>query len=239
MTLDSYRKADCPLFRVPPIDFSTVQEALELTIVRAWESGQNAQNTINSLLQNSQVVGTLAVQVESHLGYQRASALGLVETEKASKLAMYDQKKKEETTRVEEAYAPELREREERTRTLEGNLSRKHATYTAAQARLEEMRGRVRAKLDTLGGKKGFQTLLTLQQAITQHPSSSYEDIGYESAHPHLAQALNLVTSFETIDPLQGQTLETLVSNPPPPSKKSLPYRALQKIWAFLNYKMW
>ena len=73
MKLVYYQKADCTLFRLPPLDLSVADSKIELAFVNAWQQGRSIDNALNSVLSDQTLVGALVSQLEENLRFQQES----------------------------------------------------------------------------------------------------------------------------------------------------------------------
>ena len=77
-----YARADCTLFRIPPVDVSSVGSIIEKALVQAWEQGTSADYALNSLLSEGSITAKLAQQIAQSLQFQRQRGLEAVDEEK-------------------------------------------------------------------------------------------------------------------------------------------------------------
>jgi len=165
MNLEDFRLADCSLFRTPPIDVTAVQRALENALVDAWKQGYSADQALSNVLDNQQIIGSLAEKVSGSLEFQRETALQGAKASEEQVLARYET---ERQARLQEVAT--LMETERKKQTYEKTsetLVRTNSSYSASQQKLEEMRARVRERLKEVGGVSGFQTLEKIKAAVS------------------------------------------------------------------------
>ncbi len=183
MKIEDYHHADCAQFRTPNIDFSSVEDALALALVRACERGHDPKTAIESILNDQKVVGTLVDQVAETLQFQEAAQLHIATSETEEVVRRYEEERREEVKGVEETFGKAAEEKKALMHATGKAAQEKSQAYSLAQSRLEELRLRVQSNLDELGGKKGYERLQTLRKEFS--PSERpypYAGMGWEEA---------------------------------------------------------
>ncbi len=264
--IDDYAKADCTLFRLPPLDFSAVGEILEIALTEAWKQGYTANDALQQALQNSGAIDTLVGQVQENLGFQQATAQEQLTAGLEEKKAAYEMERSLKLGEIEAEQGAQLTQYQAEIQTASEQLNAEHTHYSAAQTRLEEMRARIKAKMDELGGEKKLEKLLTITQTL-QEPTP-YES-SQNSAEPgtnttgvtsenYVAQQPALTEETGKKEGGSASETEKAAEKASPPSaslekkveeagkaqetsssteKKS--YGFFKKVWDVLNYKLW
>lgn len=178
--IDDYAKADCTLFRLPPLDFSAVSEALEIALTEAWKQGYTASDALQQALQNSEVVDKLVGQVQESLGFQQAAAQEQLTTGLEEKKAAYEQELSLKLGEIEAEQGAQLTQYQAEVQTASEQLNTERTHYSAAQTRLEEMRARIKVRMEELGGEKKLEKLRTITKTL-QEPAS-YESLGSKNS---------------------------------------------------------
>src|SRR3989338_2062679 len=240
MKVEDYKLADCTLFRRPPIDFSEFNKAIETALVRAWESGNSASRTVNSMVNDSALVDSLKTQIEKNLSFQRQHALDGAAQQSAEMREQYEQQQLQEMESLSSTYGTVTAEQQKAYEEARKKAEESHKGYSAAQQQLNETRNRIKAKLESFGGRKGFEALMQINQMVTElakestkpgtyaaQPAVSYTDTKHAGSQPSspdyaagqqqsLQRALDLATAKGEIDPLKGKTLEAIVGTTAP-----------------------
>jgi len=252
MKIEDYKKADCSLLRLPPIDASSVMKAIELELAKAWENGSSANGVIDSILRNDAVLNQVKDQISDSLEFQRATAMDSINEEKESNIQHYKNEKEAKLQQVEESLGSVVSEKEDKLKEMNERLSSKHSGYSASQKRLEEMRSRIQERLKEIGGKEGFETLLSIQDMVKDknetRNAKSYDAKKESEAEElscskepiyELRKVISAVDSKEKIDPLAGKNLEEVVKAAEESNKKhGRVYHFFKKVWEVLNYEI-
>ncbi len=194
MKINDYKHANCTLFRMPSIDVSVIDKKLEQTIVEAWKNGGQAQQTVDSLMQNSEVLGQLSGQIAQNVEFQKQNALRNSEMEHDERVKAHEEVFSGKINELEDAVEVQTEEQKTKLTQLGQSLQAKQQGYNAAQAQLEEMRARIKKKLGDLGGKQAFEKLInikeTLQKPQTVNPETQTPQT-YQTAPNPLPQTTN------------------------------------------------
>lgn len=263
MKLEKYRKANCELFWLPPLDLSKVDKMLEVALVEAFEKGGSVNEVLDSILDNGQIISSLEEQVAENLEFQKTSAIDKVEDDKQDAIALYSEKKEELLDELQETVVAEAQEKERELGEAYQQFDTRTKKYSARKARLEEMRSRIRKKIGEVGGREGFETLQRIDQMVTsggdyQTAKRSYEDAqsvqgytnepavsGIRVEGSSLEQALDLALTEEEIDPLKEKAAKVELVEEDGERKKGRVYHFFQrgtirqKIYKILTYEVW
>ncbi|MBI2672904.1 hypothetical protein HYX19_01470 [Candidatus Woesearchaeota archaeon] len=200
-TLDDYKGSDCALFRMPPINFEVVRVELERIMLDTWRQEGSADSAVNSILHNTRIIAALKSQIEDNVRFQKEQALESLETKTSGKLEEYENGIKDGLGKINETIGTEVKYNEERLNALNQEGREKLANYNAAQARLEEMRSRIKSKLKDLGGKEQLENILTIHQSVVlEKPPDAQEETA----------SLDLTVLDETKKIKQAESLKDL-----------------------------
>jgi hypothetical protein len=263
MKVSEYEKADCTLFRLPPIDVSYATSIIEKILVKTWENGQSVDNAIEGVLSNRTVVDKLTEQISTNLKFQKQTIIKQSEAEAQAKISEYEAAKQEKLTSLQENYSKEKEDEQRKLEEKQKELEERQQSYSASQARLDEMRARVEAKMKRLGGKKGLKKLMTINEIIEEEKEktkpaeetkteekSSYgvtvvkrrkkrerpKHVPYKPPEEKTPEPATASPKETKVSPL-----EKVVEEEPEeePKKRGKPYRFFKKIWEVLNYEVW
>lgn len=211
-----YRYADCTLFRVPPIDFSPVSSDIESILMKAWENGSRVDNALDMLINSGAITRKLATQITQHLQFQRESALATMQGKKEEALREYNAQREEELKSLEAALGPAMQYRQGAAREAIKKTQETRQAYSASQARLEELRSRVRSTVAELGGQRGYSTLTTIREQVL-----SYGAPPAQATAPAVPKAPYAARSAAPL-PSQQQPLYETAHQPPPAKLEGL-----------------
>lgn len=166
MEINEYKKADCRLFRSPSIDISPLSKAIEEAFLKAWENGNSASNVLSSLSSSGSVIDALKDQISTHLNYQKAVYMQRVESEAQSRISAYDQEKQAKLSAIEQTIGAETAKKKEELEKTESEIKEKQNIYSASQAKLEEMRNRIKDRIKLFGGKKKLETIIAMKDTL-------------------------------------------------------------------------
>ncbi len=255
MRLDDYRLADCTLFRLPPVDASTVDDAVQKAIFEAWQRGMSAQNAIDSVLSDKKIVGALAEQVAPNLEFQQQNAFDEIYRKLDEKRAEYEKWKDEQLQRMNNGIGAEVEKKQEEWQKANAAFLEKYKGYNAAQAQLEMLRTRVRERLEKIGGAEKYAKLLEINQAVMS--DSPYQPaVGREPLYdqpnnvlektslpadvktsPQVdANKARAIVNKKPIDLLNDKTEKSAIKDIPEIPK---PKGFFGRVWEVLNYKIW
>lgn len=175
MGLD-FTKVDCTLYRVPPIDSSVVDSAINDVLVRTWQNQANPNQAIESIVNNSEVTGAIASQIEKNLSFQREQFTQQVHQEAENARYEVEAEVRNEIKSVEATLGAQAeKKKEEYIQTAEAAQTRIEEVSAASQ-RLAEMRGRIEERLKKMGGYERFKKVLEVHEALTAPPGTSAMD---------------------------------------------------------------
>ena len=245
-SIEDYRKAQCQLYRLPPIDTSGVEEIIQTTLLEAWKNGENIKNVVNNILQNQQVVSRLSEQVSGNLNFQRIVELQNARDQNKTNLEQYALERQEKLKRVDtflgSGIVTKYKELGEVSRTFQDA----EKDYSVTKRKLEELRARVQERLKQVGGEKGVETLLTINNAVTRqstYPETKSYTEDKEELYKKPEKYSNEDTSEKIKDALKyaakdkrlKEKLETKIEEEITEEKKGF----FRKVWKVLNYKIW
>ncbi len=244
MKIEDYRLADCALFRLPPVDVSKVQDAIEDALLNAWRRGYDADSAINTVLNDEGVIGELEKQIAANLEFQRGKAMDYAGKRTQSEISIYEKFKQRGLDHILKKYSGEISEKEQEKETLYKRLTERHGSYSAAQAHLEKVRAIVQAKLKQIGGKEGFEALLEIKKALGYPSEKAYSP--KEKKAPKKTrkrQPLALEKALALVEKEKSQELKVtkngLVEEEPERRyQRNIIYRLFKKIWDLLNKDM-
>lgn len=226
MKLDDYQRADCTLFRQPPIDVGQMGDAIELVLVEAWKSGTSAQQAIDKVLTDTKIVDTLIEQVAQNLAFQKNVALESVEQKSEAAVATYEASKQEALAQIEESVGAKKEEKAEVRAEAQKTYQAEYATYSKAQAELDALRQRAEEKIAKIGGQKGLETLLKINEAMTTEVAKQV----------YAPQPVQEEPSTPVVEKVPVQPLEQKVEKAPEiPQKRGF----WKSVWKVLTYKIW
>ncbi len=247
MKIEDYKKADCSLFRLPPIDASVVGSAIEVALVKAWENGSSVNSIIENVLNDKKILKQVTEQISENLEFQKVTALRNIDEKKKESIRSYETEGEAKLQQIQESLGNVISEKETGLKKVSQQLSERHSNYNASQKKLEEMRIRIQEKLKGIGGEEGFETLLSIQglvkkqdkaQSVPQYNNKDEQSYAKEPIYD-LGKVIKAVTSEEKINPLEGKTLEAVVEKAEEDKKKhGKVYRFFKKVWRVLNYEL-
>lgn len=250
MKIKDYRLADCTLFRLPPMDFSAVDKSIENALIEAWKNDNSASNTVDNIVNSSQIVEKLMNQIMQNLEFQKKAELSGADVNHKNAVESYVQQKEVTLRKIEETLGIEVSEKEKEMRKHEDELEGHHVNYSASQKRLDELRYRVEEKLKSMGGRERFEKLMQINSELTDNlkvynPKKSRKKRKYnrkttgQGSSYSLDRALDLATFEGDIDPLNGESLEDLIAKQKIQKRreKRLVYRVYNRIRRFFGYK--
>ncbi len=221
-----YKLADCTLFRTPPIDVSPLQKKIEQMLVDAWRSGESAEVALGSIVGNEEFVQSLAAQIRESLEFQKSQALGVIEMQKAAALEQYGVKRDAAIMSIEDTVGVDVANKQRDVDSAASQFQQTQAAYGAVNQNLDELRGRVRRKIDSIGGVDNYKTLVRINQELNQEApskaaslSSSYsrfierrEQLRAARLDPKLSPNKDLepVQQVATLDSVVRETEETV-----------------------------
>jgi hypothetical protein len=215
MKLEDFRQADCRLFRVPAIDISSIEGAIETAIVNSWRGGYaNAHDAVNGVINNSAIVKNITQQIGESLSFQRENAEREIEAAKTGKISQYEQEQNARVRAIEEDTSKEIGYARKSLKQTQKKLEEKSRTYDAFQASLEERRAKIKQKLSEIGGEEAVETLFRLNQDLLDPVDKPVrENKTYTESIPQKKYSI--------------------------PRAESRTKRVAKKIWSVLNYRIW
>ncbi|GEM_PF-6655923 len=261
MDLSYYRFADCGLFRTPPVDFSSVKEEIERMLVTAWQSGKPAGTAIEEIAGNEQIVGKLSGQIEQSLLYQRSHAVDSLGREGEEQKKGYEAVRDMRFAGIEQTLGAAAAEKERELAKAAEAYGQTQGSYNAAQARLEELRAKVREQLKSIGGRQGYNALSSINRGMAGDagaalPSLAYRPMPLRPRKPR--QAYSGAEEAQPTDEQEGTedagvqaqapqtpegdeqgSLEEVIARIEEGEKTNIVRRFFGKVWSVLNYKIW
>jgi len=184
MKLDDYEKADCTLFRLPPIDTSKIEELLTAQLVQAWQQGQNATQALQAVLNNEQAINAVVDELQTHLSFQQATATSNLESQVTQNTQAYEQEKAQQIAQISSTLIEEKTAKEQQHQRTLQEAQAKNKIYTAEQQRLDEMRARVEARLEKFGGRKNLDALMQIHTAVQTNTTLHSPKGGGKKTYP-------------------------------------------------------
>ncbi len=166
MGIEKYRLADCTLFRLPPLDLSDVTDAIEKSLVDAWENGISVGHALDSMLDDNKVVDNLTEQLKASLEFQKENSKRNAHEAAEKRIDEYDSEKEGELKEIEDEYSETKMARRKAAEERRKKREARRAKYKATQKRLEEMRKRIKGKLKKVGGEEGLDALLAIEESL-------------------------------------------------------------------------
>jgi hypothetical protein len=258
---DDYRKADCTLFRMPPVDLSMIESSIERALVNAWERGTDVNSAIQQISSDQGLIGELQQRIERHIEFQRTTALEDVEDRQSNLDRNYEARKESSMGNINQRYGKEISEKDSLRASAQQELEERRQAYSASQARLNKIRSNIKSNIQQVGGKKGMEQLLEINNRLTQNTTSGskYSHVASGSVNdvrgkldqlqppksvpPGMGELSDKVASVgygdnvllatpESADQEVG--LPALVEDVKPGYK-----RFFSKVWKVLNYRIW
>ncbi len=211
MKIDDYHHADCVRFRIPNIDFSSVNDALTLALVQACQNGNDPTTAIEKILNDRKLVGTLVDQVAETLKFQESAQMRVVESQNEDAVKKYDFERREQIQGVEDTLGKSAEEKKSMLHVVGKTAQEKSQAYSLAQSRLNELRSRVQSNLDELGGEVGYNSLQSLRKEFSvplydSHSVSKkpypYSGMGWEEARKKEQEDLRAKAQGTYVQPL-------------------------------------
>jgi hypothetical protein len=224
MELKDFRKADCTLFRLPPLDLSGVEEAITQTLLDAWQNQQSAGGVIGSITDNKKIINNLTAQISENLKFQRKAALEKIQRQEEASVASYETEQKKRIDFIEQKAGAESASMLDYIKRQNAELTARRKSYDATQASLEQTRERINQQLASMGNKKSIDAFVKMNEDLLgdEDPNKIAE-----KTNPERNSDSQISGSYS---PVGYQT---------PAKKVSRGKRALKKIWEVLNYKIW
>lgn len=246
MKLEDYRYADCKRFRTPAVDLNVITEQVDKALLEAWQNQQNPQYAIQAIANNEELIKPLVDQIKSDLEYQREMEMQKTKTAAEERLKRIREERLRKSEAVKSQYADKVSEHEQKVAESEQQLSKQNVTYSASKQRLDELRARVRDRLQDIGGQEGYQKLdqiqSTLKPGYGTQPVKKHEPIGQTEGAARKKQEIiapvkdekgnavyvppsSIKTVTQTVD---TSSLEGIVDAPKKPG-------VFKKFWRFMN----
>lgn len=250
MKLDDYQRADCTLFRQPPVDVSKVTDAIEVILVEAWRKGVNAQNAVDSVVGDNKILTTLAAQIAPNLEFQQTAALEQTAVKAQAAIASYEESKQEKLAEIAQTIGVEKAEKEKEFLAAKEYAEKQYQGYSKAQAELDALRQRAQEKLKEIGGDEGFEKLLKINEVVVgdQAPQQAEEKYVPETPptetyiQPPDVQTPTYTAAIPLAVPQQTQVqspLEEKITPIQEPPTKKQKVGFWKKVWKVLNYELW
>ncbi len=185
MSFEKYEKADCTLFRLPPLDLSAADKVIEQAILRAWQQGSAPGAALHEVMADRNLLQDLVKQVAPNLQFQQQHAEEQLEREKAKKVQAYEAEKRKSVGEVTMASSEEIAKQLAVMVNAKQRAEEGRQQYSARMQKLQEMRQRLKKKLGDMGGKEGFERLQLINSMMTGQlayiSSSAYEKMPSEA----------------------------------------------------------
>ena len=251
MKLSDWTGADCTLFRVPALDLGDLQKDLEKAMIDAWQNGYSAERAIGNILGNDAVISSLADQVQNNLTFQRDRALTEIEKKRDEKKATIEGEKQQHVQKIEQDLGTKTEQAHQQFRQQSQTVQQHHAEYTAAQADLSSLRGRIKKQLGDIGGEQGYEHLLTINQQLypsktedTKSPTDTVKPTVVAQKPYDPSADLKLLRDQPKplcVDDALTHVKEELEADQviPPAPKKSFLAKTGDVIYKILTYELW
>ena len=167
----NYRLADCALLRTPPVDYKAITGSVEQALVDAWQRGTSVDQVVDYLLQDSKLKGKLASQISENLAYQLDVALSTLETRAQTQKQELSAEKDSHLAKIEGDYQQKLDASDKAVEDAYADADAKTAHYTATQARLEELRQKVKSQVGEVGEEQ-YDRLAEITKAVIAKDSA-------------------------------------------------------------------
>lgn len=189
MKINDYKHANCALFRLPPIDFSKINEVIENAIVDSWKNGESAQNVLNQMLNNSSVVKTLSNQIADNMNFQRETTLRQAKEDERIKLEQTETERQAQLQKINATVVVEASEKGKIVDSLRTQLNEQNIAYSATEAKLNELRKKVKDSLYKLGGEEKIDQLLTINELVVAAPTTIASTISPTSTSAQISSS--------------------------------------------------
>jgi hypothetical protein len=166
MRIYDFRKADCRLFRTPPVDLTDVKEGIENAIMEAWRNQNSAQGIVDQILDDSKIIQNLSSQIRENLAFQRKVQLDKIKLTEKERTSQYQKEQNSRLESFQQAMGQEIQTRQQTAYQKEAELTARSKTYDATQASLEETRRKIRERMDALGGIKTAEKILEINDLL-------------------------------------------------------------------------
>lgn len=170
MKITDYKNADCPKFRVPAIDLSTLDEAIESTLTSAWEKNYSAKDAMNMLATDPKVKGVIAEKLAENLEFQRQAELQNLRYQRQQEAEKISARIRAQLKEINSTVGKDANLKKKELGKVSEQLTEGREQYSVAQKSLEEMRARVQEQLKYVGGEKGFEKLIQIDEILTEEP---------------------------------------------------------------------
>lgn len=164
--LGYFGKADCTLYRIPPLDMTEFEGTLEEAMLAAWRSGRSPDDAIGRIVNNSELVDKLAAQVTKNLDFQRGEKLAAIAQQREQEAKKYQAHREERLKTVAEMLEPQKQEAKTQYDQVTTQVTTQHASYTAAQRDFERMQQQISEQLKSIGGDEGLKHLLVINEEL-------------------------------------------------------------------------
>ena len=161
-----YKKANCSLFRTPPVDFSPIKGQLEQALVQAWKSGVNAQAAVAQVLSDKSILDPLKEQIAQYMDFQKSAGMAKAEKEKLAEQARLEKEKQKKLGEIAGTLGKQAYDKKAEADATAAEGQKAQKSYDAAQSALDDMRARIMANLKELGGIEGYETLLQINEHL-------------------------------------------------------------------------
>ena len=166
MKISDYTHADCTLFRRPPLPASEIDAAVASAVMKIFENGGSASNVVDTVTGNKDLMGSLTGAIANSLKFQREQALKQAEDEKQRRIKEREAEKAAQMHYIDASLGDEKKKAEDAARQSNLRAQVESTELYAAQQRLNEMRAKISARMDEVGGEKGYNLLEKIDGAI-------------------------------------------------------------------------
>jgi hypothetical protein len=250
MRLEDFRKADCNLFRLPPVDLSDIREEIDRAIIEAWRNQNSAQGAVDSILGNNKILGTLTEKITESLEFQRKVGAENITQEAKETISVYKDEQKQRLRTVDATIGIEAKDKGKTAYKKTEELLERTRAYDVTQANLEAARARINERIAALGGAKSIEAVLDISDRLITEPCESPEKENLENKTEGKTPASNLGGAKPEVISTNANEGAKVPGNQDYSQKSSQDYsnstkpvgrgkRIMKKIWSVLNYKIW
>jgi hypothetical protein len=259
MKIDDYKKANCSWFRIPPVNFSSLEKDIEKTIMDAWRSGYDPNSAINYVINDQKIINKITGQISQSLEFQRKIGISQVKEEKEKNTEIHKKNYQERIREIREKIGEKVVLKKEKLQEEQERYTQQNLSYSASSASLEEMKYRIKDKLESLGGEKGIEALLKIEEQLAipleETPKTKKEkEPKYKTERENIIGRPDKDTKKKGLEKKTEEALKTI----PDPNKGETDYNLSdtdnseiddsgnkpkkefwKTVWKVLNYKIW
>ena len=198
MKIQDYAKANCDLFRIPPVDFSFVERKIYDALRETWEQGGSASSALDRILSNGSIVGAIRSQIAPNMEYQKATLVSAIDYEASEKVRQLEELKKRRVSAVERDLGQLVESARHQYDSSNMDYLEKAGQYTAAQVRVNQMRREIDAKLARLGGVSVYQDVFKINEAVMSTQSgASPPSLADSALEPQYSKPVSVSQTYE------------------------------------------